>query len=525
MDLQILFGPLRLQWDRKIYYIYKVIVVISIFLLLCCISVKKSQNKIQHFCLLYICCRMENLTMDYMNETTTPPEVDMFPNIYRTVAGSCIFILVLPFVLFHFKFFPVRTTMAVLLGAMLMVTFNVITQSEVYEIIGKRYNLTTIFLLLGMALIAEYFEREQLVGKLLRIFLKSEQHFINYLVRVCVFSFVLSMIFTNDGCCLLLTPVLLRCWEEQERSRNELETLLLGVATSANIGSVTTVFGNAVLALISARTYSKEIGNFSVDLLTCFQYLLPPAIVCFWINFVFLCGHYRIKSRRCGSARCLSERQSTEQELSGLTRNSHHLDLAGTNGYLKQEQDDYCNGYGFREERLAHPPTLETILEDEILELPEASTWIVDSSPSHNVQESSFASGDTQVEEESDGLTGMRSCTATEDLTCIDEEFTAQSSPTNSQPSNPAASGNLSRLMDQEGLSPSSQSGIYRSLSGISTADFLSTRFQRYDQETMGGSRILQASIVLVILAIFSLLLVSTDLVTFDIGEIDFLWT
>ena len=224
------------------------------------------------------------LSLDY-NLTTTP----------IVITGSIVFIVILPLVLFHIKPFPLGTTSAVLLGAMLMVLCQVIDQIQVYGILGRQDNLTTILLLLGMMLIAQYFEREGLLELILKFLLKDHMSFYNYIWRVCLLSALLSALFTNDASCAIITPVLLKYWQKEQRSIIELELLVLGIATSANIGSVTTIFGNPQMALIAAKTSLRLYYKSQLDLVTCFMYLVPAAVLGFALNVVFLMIYYKMK--------------------------------------------------------------------------------------------------------------------------------------------------------------------------------------------------------------------------------------
>lgn len=73
-------------------------------------------------------------------------------------------------------------------------------------------------------------------------------------------------------------------FEPPELCRNplEMETLLLAIATSSNIGSAQTVFGNPQLALIAATTAAEHYSRSRLDLLRSLLYLgavLPCAVL------------------------------------------------------------------------------------------------------------------------------------------------------------------------------------------------------------------------------------------------------
>jgi Na+/H+ antiporter NhaD/arsenite permease-like protein len=148
------------------------------------------------------------------------------------------FFLVLPFVLIPMTRYPLGSTGAVLVGAFLMVVTTVISQSDVYTVIGDVNNLRTIFLLWGMMVISSYFEREHLIDHVLNKLFPSGLAFHWWLIRLSIIDSLVAALFTNDVACVILTPLILKKWIEQKRDQNELNTLLLGIATQANIGKL-----------------------------------------------------------------------------------------------------------------------------------------------------------------------------------------------------------------------------------------------------------------------------------------------
>lgn len=173
------------------------------------------------------------------------------PQVYQIVLGCTTFFLVLPFVLIPIARYPLGSTAAVLIGAFLMVVTTVIGQSDVYRVIGETNNLKTIFLLWGMMIISLYFEREQLIDRLLKKLFPVGLAFHWCLFRLSVIDALLAALFTNDVACVILTPLILNQWIEQKRDRREVNTVLLTLATQANIGSTLTIFGNPQMALMA----------------------------------------------------------------------------------------------------------------------------------------------------------------------------------------------------------------------------------------------------------------------------------
>jgi Na+/H+ antiporter NhaD/arsenite permease-like protein len=182
---------------------------------------------------------MENDTNSTNTTITSVPTPA--PQTYQVVLGCLSFFLILPFVLIPFNHYPLGSTGAVLVGALLMVVTTVIGQLEVYTVIGDTNNLRTIFLLWGMMVISSYFEREHLIDHLLNKLFPCDLSFPWWLVRLSIIDSILAALFTNDVACVMLTPSILTKWIDQKRDKRELNTLLLCLATQANIGKLANI--------------------------------------------------------------------------------------------------------------------------------------------------------------------------------------------------------------------------------------------------------------------------------------------
>ena len=201
--------------------------------------------------------------------------------IYVQVLGTLIFVVVWPFIVMDIKYFPIGRPAAALVGALLMVVFHVVTQSDVYDIQGTKGNLQTVFLLVGMMMLSFYYDREGILHHIgLLFFGKANRSFKNILWKVCLLSAFLSAMITNDATCLVITPLLLKQFCKQNRQHKELLPLCLGIATSANIGSAATVFGNPQNAFIASSA--------GVTLLQFLAALLPAALIGTIINVCLL---------------------------------------------------------------------------------------------------------------------------------------------------------------------------------------------------------------------------------------------
>ena len=212
--------------------------------------------------------------MDFVNANVQCNATQEIPDtLYRKIAGTIVFVAVWPFIVLDMKWFPLGRPAAALTGGMMMVVFVIVPQGHVFETLGEQGNLQTLFLLIGMMMLSYYYDREGLLQVIaLWIFGKSKP-FKLILWKVCVLSAVLSAIITNDATCLVVTPLLLEEHMKQKRSRKEIPPLLLGIATSANIGSAMTFFGNPQNAFIAARSQGE------ISLLVFFVSSLPAALL------------------------------------------------------------------------------------------------------------------------------------------------------------------------------------------------------------------------------------------------------
>ena len=215
------------------------------------------------------------------------------PGLYIQIMGTIVFVVVWPFIVLDMKWFPLGRPAAALVGAMLMVLFQVVTQDEVYEIEGELGNLQTIFLLIGMMILSYYFDREGLLRIIaLWIFGRGGKTFRSILWKVCLLSAFLSAFVTNDAACLVLTPLLLTEFIKQGRHKKELLPLCLGIATSANIGSAATVFGNPQNAFIASAAEVALIDFFIAELPAAIFGTAISVGLLYFFFFRIVCGKY-----------------------------------------------------------------------------------------------------------------------------------------------------------------------------------------------------------------------------------------
>ncbi|RDY09952.1 Silicon efflux transporter LSI2, partial [Mucuna pruriens] len=156
-------------------------------------------------------------------------------------------------------FLPIGRTAGSLLGAMLMVLFQVITPDEAYATI----DLPILGLLFGTMVVSVYLERADMfkyIGKLLAWKSRGAK---DLLCRICIISAVSSALFTNDTSCVVLTEFILKI----ARQHNLPPTpFLLALASSANIGSSATPIGNPQNLVIAVQS-KISFGNFLIGII------------------------------------------------------------------------------------------------------------------------------------------------------------------------------------------------------------------------------------------------------------------
>ena len=261
----------------------------------------------------------EALLQSLGNGTSCRDEYNVESNLYRKVVGTVVFVIIWPFIVLDIRLLPLGRPAAALLGATLMVVFLVVPQEQVYYILGEKGNLQTLCLLVGMMLLSYYYDREGILQMIALWILGENKPFRNVLWKVCTLSAILSAIVTNDATCLVITPLLLNEHMKQKRSPKEYPPLLIGIATSSNIGSATTFFSNPQNAFIAANS------NGQVSLLIFFATALPAAIlglVCS-VGLLYLFYFRTVWSRH---RRTLISDETTEMSNSDVVAQGNRFD-------------------------------------------------------------------------------------------------------------------------------------------------------------------------------------------------------
>lgn len=133
--------------------------------------------------------------------------------------------------------FRVDRTGAAIIGASLMIAFNVLSLEEAYRAID--YN--TIILLFGMMIVVANLRLSGFFALVSEWVVEHAHHPLTLLAAIIAVSGTFSAFFVNDTMCLVLTPLVLEI--VLALGRNPVP-YLLAVAMGSNIGSVATITGN-----------------------------------------------------------------------------------------------------------------------------------------------------------------------------------------------------------------------------------------------------------------------------------------
>lgn len=176
-------------------------------------------------------------------------------------------------------------TGAAIIGASLMVAFDVLTLEEAY----RALNFDTIILLFGMMIVVANLRLSGFFTAVSTWTVEHAHHPIALLSAIVAVSGVFSAFFVNDTMCLILTPLVLEITSALKRNP---VPYLLAVAMASNIGSVATITGNPQNMLIGS--FSKiSYAHFAAA-------LTPVAIAGLVLTVLFIYLFYRSEFRDSG---------------------------------------------------------------------------------------------------------------------------------------------------------------------------------------------------------------------------------
>ena len=133
--------------------------------------------------------------------------------------------------------FRIDRTGAAIIGASLMVAFDVLSFEEAYRAV----NYDTIVLLFGMMIVVANLRLSGFFAWVSEAVVEHAHRPLTLLSAIVLVSGVFSAFFVNDTMCLVLTPLVLEITASLRRNPTP---YLLAVAMASNIGSVATITGN-----------------------------------------------------------------------------------------------------------------------------------------------------------------------------------------------------------------------------------------------------------------------------------------
>jgi len=185
------------------------------------------------------------------------------------------------------KMLPLNRPAAAVLGTALMVAAGVLTPEEAYRAVDH----DTLVLLLGMMLIAAYLHLAGFFEWCADRILRWARTPVRLLAGLMAVSAVASALLVNDTVCLMLTPLVVAV---MVRGGLPLAPYLLGLAMSANLGSVATLVGNPQNMIIGSLS-GLSFAGFPRSLLLPALAGLGIAFLILWFGFRRILRSARIR--------------------------------------------------------------------------------------------------------------------------------------------------------------------------------------------------------------------------------------
>lgn len=199
-------------------------------------------------------------------------------SIGTVIFGTFAFILFWVLATFpSFPGLPVGRTAGAILGAALMVIFQVTSPDAAYAAV----DLPILGLLFGTMVVSVYLERADMFKYLAHALSWKCRGGKDLLCRLCFLVAFSSAIFTNDTCCVFFTEFILKLCKEKHLPP---EPFLLALASSANLGSSATPIGNPQNLVIAIRS-KISFGSFLMG-------ILPAMLAGVTVNTGFLLVMY-----------------------------------------------------------------------------------------------------------------------------------------------------------------------------------------------------------------------------------------
>ncbi|KAJ4461633.1 putative citrate transporter family protein [Paratrimastix pyriformis] len=206
------------------------------------------------------------------------------PQTYKWILALPIFVVVWCGISFrHVPFIPLGRSGSTVVGACLMVLLGVIHPNKALGLI----NTDVILLLLGFMVMVEFLDRAGvfvLIGEYSARFFKSA---FGTLIWICIAAGALAAIVTNDTTCVFFAPFVVHLCRTR---KYPFAPFLLGLATSANIGSSLSPVGNPQNMIVATAESTQ--GGDQLSFMGFLIHIGPAAVVGMVINTGLLCLYY-----------------------------------------------------------------------------------------------------------------------------------------------------------------------------------------------------------------------------------------
>lgn len=197
---------------------------------------------------------------------------------WHTEVAAAAFILTWLMIAKHWECMPVGKAIGSLFGAGVMVQTGVLSAAEAYGAI----DMSTLLMLLGLMLLLAHLETKGLIGVLVDLVTSGNASNLSILIRLSLLSGAMAAFIMNDGAAIFLSLVVIRVCQ----LRNvPVGPYMITVATSANIGSVSTVLGNPKNMVIHTQANLNFLGFF--------LRMGPPAMVGILLNTFMASVYFR----------------------------------------------------------------------------------------------------------------------------------------------------------------------------------------------------------------------------------------
>ncbi|KAJ0100346.1 hypothetical protein Patl1_20159 [Pistacia atlantica] len=278
-------------------------------------------------------------------------------SLVKVILGSIAFAIFWVLAVFPaVPFLPIGRTAGSLLGAMLMVLFQVTTPDQAYAAI----DLPILGLLFGTMVVSVYLERADMfkyLGKLLSWKSKGPKDLI---CRICLISAISSALFTNDTSCVVLTEFVLKIARQHNLPPHP---FLIALASSANIGSSATPIGNPQNLVIAIQS-KISFGRFLIG-------ILPAMLMGVFVNAIIIVLMYwkllsSQKDEEDATADVVTEEDVTSHRFSPATMSHEtslnsqepelvHSGAVGTPGNSNESKEVSTDGSSQRREETFSP--------------------------------------------------------------------------------------------------------------------------------------------------------------------------